>query len=59
MSHNFSPKSSYKITFYTNFYFYYTLIEKGVKIMSEKIIENLSKNPKPRPNLSEIIQSLK
>jgi len=27
--------------------------------MSEKIIENLPKNPKPRPNLSEIIQSLK
>ena len=27
--------------------------------MPEKIIENLPKNPKPRPNLSEIIQSLK
>jgi len=26
---------------------------------AEKIIENLPKNPKPRPNLSEIIQSLK
>jgi len=24
--------------------------------MAEKIIENSTKNPKPRPNLSEIIQ---
>jgi len=27
--------------------------------MAEKIIENSTKIPKPRPNLSEIIQSLK